>query len=160
MLNFNSRGLLVPDSNILSSVSELEQEFVVNVYSQERKDLFDQYLQYNTDLKEACQGNKYIQWVDGSFVTLNAPKPKDIDMVSFVDATIIDANPVLFTKLSYPESLSHYKLDAYIVKVYPEVHQRYSYYIGDRLYWMDKFDKTRLNRASNKYPKGFLEINH
>lgn len=50
-------------------------------------------------------------------------------------------------------------IDAYIIKVYPVEHELYSFYQGDKSYWIDKFDKTRRNnRTGVKSSKGFLEI--
>ncbi|MGJ1534902.1 DUF6932 family protein [Sphingobacterium multivorum] len=60
--------------------------------------------------------------------------------------------------LNIQNSLAKFGLDAYIVKVYPRTHTKYPLYIGDEMYWMDKFDKNKRNRNGVKVPKGFVEI--
>ena len=157
MLKFTSKGLLVPNRNIISSLAELKEEFLDNIFTQNRKSLFENYIKYSDDLSKTCKGSKIRQWIDGSFVTKNS-KPKDIDIVSFIEYQIIDSNEPIFTNFKFPNSINKYGVDAYIVKVYPDDHKKYPLYIGDRMYWMDRFDKTRRNRAGNKVPKGFLEI--
>src|SRR5690606_36209307 len=105
--------------------------------------LFLQYIKYCADLKTACDNIELLQWINGSFVTKKT-NPKDIDLVSFVDNDIITKNRDRFSDLKYPHSLAKYGLDAYIVPTYPVGHKHYAYYASDKLYWMDKFDKTRL----------------
>jgi signal recognition particle subunit SEC65 len=62
------------------------------------------------------------------------------------------------TDFKYPNSLSKFGLDAYIVVEYPREHKNYPLYIGDKIYWMDLFDKNKRNRRGVKVPKGFVEI--
>lgn len=62
------------------------------------------------------------------------------------------------SKFVYPQSIEKYNVDGNIVKVYPRKHPKIALYMGDWLYWMDRFDKTRRNRTGNRYPKGFFEI--
>jgi hypothetical protein len=159
MLRLNSKGLLTPASAIKASIDELEETFVANIPTNTRTKLFQQYLRYCQDLKNVLGKIDFVQWIDGSFVT-SIHEPNDIDLVSFIDYNIIEKNEIHLTNLKYPASITHYGLDAYIVIVYPENHTKFPYFLSDKLYWMDKFDKTRLNRAGNKYPKGFLEMNH
>jgi len=154
MLNFDYRGYLKPNKNLASSCAELYDEFVEKFNNTNRHQLYDNYIRYSNDLKNVCGGIKLIQWVDGSFVT-KKDIPKDIDVVTFIEH---DVNFDL-SNFVYPESIKKYNIDGYIVKVYPRKHPKIALYMGDWAYWMDRFDKTRRNRAGNRYPKGFLEIN-
>ncbi len=157
MLNFNSNGLLVPDNNIQSNISELESVFVIGIQSINRKQLFDQYMTYSTTLKKLANGDIFIQWIDGSFTTQKA-EPADIDLVTFLDYSVIDGLGDKLTDFKYPASQNIYGVDAYIVKSYPQSHKFYSAFEADRAYWLNHFSKARRNRIGNKLPKGFLEI--
>ena len=90
MLTFNSAGYLTPNTAINSTVREFEEEFVVNYSSGDRSRLFEMYLQYCNDLKALCEERELLQWIDGSFVTKSKPSPSDIDMVTFIDAELIE----------------------------------------------------------------------
>jgi len=157
MLTFNSKGLLVPNLNIQSSISELKNEFVDNIPTDKRKILFNNFIEYSRQLKVACNNVEVLQWIDGSFTT-KIPYPDDIDLVTFIDYSVIEPNEALLNNYKFPQSVDIFVVDAYIVKVYPDNHLKYPLFIGDRSYWMDRFDRTRRNRAGNRLPKGFLEI--
>lgn len=88
MLHFNRSGLLIPDLNIASDFNELQSEFVDNIPTPERLAHFNAYTKYSNALKELCGNIDLIQWIDGSFVT-KAPKPKDIDVVTFINVQIL-----------------------------------------------------------------------
>lgn len=75
-----------------------------------------------------------------------------------MDHKVIDQKEQYLEDFKYPNSLSKFGLDAYVVKVYPRGHKNYPLYIGDEMYWMDKFDKNKRNRNGIKVPKGFIEI--
>ena len=158
MLNFNSNGLLAPDHNIQSTLAELENIFVTAIPSIKRRELFNKYLSYSTALKQLCNNAGLIQWVDGSFVT-KKPEPGDIDIVTFIDFSIVEALNDKLTDYKHPASQNIFGVDAYIVKLYPTEHKYYNLYISDSAYWMNHFNKTRRNRIGNKLQKGFLEIN-
>ncbi|MGB4401179.1 MAG: MauE/DoxX family redox-associated membrane protein [Daejeonella sp.] len=78
----------------------------------------------------------------------------------FAAAESVEAIGTRIDDFKYPLSIEKYGVDAYIVKVYEREHKQYPLYIGDQMYWMDNFDKTRRNRNGIKLPKGFLEINY
>lgn len=80
MLNFDSCGFLVPDRNISSTISELEQTFKITTT---REDIYENYLNYSKNLKEVVD-QEIKQWVDESFVT-KKPVLNDIDIISFID---------------------------------------------------------------------------
>ncbi|KAA5548728.1 DUF6932 family protein [Adhaeribacter rhizoryzae] len=157
MLKFNSKGLLVPNSNIKSSLSEFRTEFVTNLPYEKRQFLYDKYIQYSDKLKACCNNIELLQWIDGSFTT-KISSPGDIDLVTFIDHSTFESNQQALRDFKFPESIHQYGVDAYLVIVYPIDHKKYPLFIGDRLYWMDRFDKTRRNKAGNRLPKGFLEI--
>ena len=158
MLRFDYRGYLTPNTNIVSDLVEMTAAFVHNIKSEQRKVIFDKYLLYSDGLKAICD-QEYIQWVNGSFCTLKS-EPKDIDIVSFIPYFIIDANESVFSEFSYPFSEARFGVDAYIVKIYPENSRYYPHYVADRLYWLNMFSKTKVNRAGRQYSKGFLEISY
>lgn len=54
MLIFNNSGLLVPANKIVSTLAELELEFVTTIPSSTRKEVFENYFKYSEDLKKVC----------------------------------------------------------------------------------------------------------
>ncbi len=157
MLNFTPFGLLIPDRNIVSSIDELESEFVKAIPSNKRNELFDRYKRYSQDLKIVCNGIEIRQWVNGSFTTKRTD-PGDIDLISFINYELIEANESGFSQFRNPNSKNQYGVDAYILIEYPENHRNYTIFKSDKLYWLDHFDKTEPNRQGVRRPKGFLEI--
>jgi hypothetical protein len=158
MLNFNSKGLLMPDNNIQSTFAELENTFVTAIPSTKRRELFNKYVSYSTALRQLCNNAQIIQWIDGSFTTKKS-EPGDIDLVMFIDFSIVEALNDKLTDYKHPASQNIFGVDAYIVKLYPAGHKYYNLYLSDSAYWMNHFNKTRRNRLGNKLQKGFLEIN-
>ena len=156
MIQFNHRGFITPNANVSSSLNELNKVFVKDSESGKRNELFEKYCYYSNSLKELCKIS-YLQWINGSFCTLKN-EPKDIDLVSFIPHWIIENDEKLFYQFSYPNAENEYGVDAYIVKTYPENHRLYPLYNGDKLYWLEQFSKTKLNRLGRRYTKGFLEI--
>lgn len=156
MLTFNHSGLLVPDNKINSTIQELEKEFVLNLPTVKRKEIFDAYIKYNEDFKKVCDLKLLHQWIDGSYVT-QKNNPGDIDLVTFIDFSIIKKLGSKLDDFKYPNSEKIYGVDAYIVEVYPETHQDRFKYSSDKAYWMDRFTKTRRIRG-NRLSKGFLEL--
>ncbi|SMD46079.1 hypothetical protein SAMN00777080_4758 [Aquiflexum balticum DSM 16537] len=157
MLHFNSRGLLVPNQNIKSSKEEFYEQFVQMISSEMRNDLFIKFKQYSEDLAKQTKIMNPLQWIDGSFTTKEL-HPNDIDLVTFIPYDIVDKLGNNLNPYKYPESIENYGLDGYIVRVYPQGHDSYGLYAGDRSYWMDHFTKTKISRRGKKFPKGFLEI--
>lgn len=157
MLIFNQTGLLVPDNGIISDLSELRDEFVVNIPSIRRSDIFTKFLKYNEDLKNVCGLTELKQWIDGSFVTKKV-NPGDIDLVTFIDSEKLQEIGSIIDRFKFPNSESNYGVDAYIVEVYREDDREYSKTLSDTAYWHDRFTKTRRNRSGNRLKKGFLQI--
>ncbi len=120
---------------------------------------FEAYIKYSSALKQLCGNENLIQWINGSFVT-KEKRPKDIDLVTFIDCSIIDSLENALQPFKYPESEINFHVDAYIVPVYRATSKQYYLYQYDKAYWINKFEKTRRNRAGNKLAKGFLEISY
>lgn len=157
MLNFNASGLLVPNNNIVTSIDYLERHFVHEIPSETRCEIFKKYLTYSNELKKVLNLDTLKQWVNGSFVT-KIRNPKDIDLVTFVD---FELRRMFETELKQFEAKSaneHFEVDAYLVTVFPQGHQKNFLFESDRVYWMDKFSRTRRDRTGKKNHKGFLEI--
>ena len=57
MLTFNHSGLLVPDNKINSTIQELESEFVLNLPTVKRKEIFDAYIKYNEDFNKKARND-------------------------------------------------------------------------------------------------------
>ena len=103
-----------------------------------------------------------MQWIDGSFINNRTLEPNDIDFVTIIDYDIyltyeqeIDKR---FNKFSAP--LFYEKLDAYILKVYPNTHEFYMAYKSDYAYWYDWFSSSKKNiRTNQRFNKGFIQLN-
>lgn len=156
MLTFNQHGLLVPNTTISSSLSEIEDKLVHQIGSVKRQMLYSGYLDYMAELRRVIGDAPFKQWINGSFSTLT-PNPGDIDIVSFINFEVVKQFDKDLRSLRFPASLQ-FGVDAYIVRVYPPDHRLVALYIGDHAYWMDKFDKTERNRRGLVYPKGFIEL--
>lgn len=157
MLTFNHHGYLIPNTNIRSTLNEFRAHFVDKIASRRRNELYNNYLNYSDQLKTALGGNDLLQWIDGSYVT-KKEEPGDIDLITFIDGTVIEQLNHIFDPFKYPRSLQDYGVDAYLVAVYDHKDRKHPLFIGDQMYWMDLFDKTQRSRNGQKHPKGFLEI--
>lgn len=157
MLNFDSRGNLIPNTNIKCTLQIFHEVFVKDLPSPKRILLYEAFLKYTSELKEKLDGSEIVCWINGSYTT-KKKDPNDLDLVIFVNYGTIDQKEQYLEDFKYPNSLSKFGLDAYIVRVYPRDHKNYPLYIGDEMYWMDKFDKNKRNRNGIKVPKGFIEI--
>lgn len=154
MLKFNKSGYLVPNKPIPSGIEELEKHFVIEYSSVERSQLFEAYLRYSKDLKKLCGNTQLRQWINGSFITRNTPRPNDIDLVTFIDTTIFKKLGDKLKPFSYPNSKVNYLgVDAYIIEDKNKIIE------FDKAYWHHQFDTTRRSqKTGKKLPKGFLEI--
>lgn len=157
MLHFDSRGNLIPNTNIKCTLQIFHRVFVKDFPDTKRTSLYESFLKYTSGLKERLDDSEIVCWINGSYTT-KKKDPNDLDLVTFVNYNIINQKEQYLHDFKYPNSLSKFGLDAYIVKVYPRDHKNYPLYIGDEMYWMDKFDKNKRNRNGIKIPKGFIEI--
>lgn len=156
MLTFNHSGLLVPDNKISSTIEELEEEFVMNIPTTRRIEIFESYVKYNEEFKKVCKLEVLNQWINGSYVT-KKNNPGDIDLLTFLDFETISQLGSKLDDFKYPNSELIYGVDAYIIETYPENHKDRFKFVSDKAYWMDRFTKTRRIRG-NRLSKGFLEI--
>jgi len=151
--------MLIPNSNIESSIFELNNYFVAQIPTDSRRSLYENYLSYSNEMKFILGVNKLKQWINGSFVT-KVKNPKDIDLVTFLDFE--SRLKFEFELRELHERIYNLKIgvDAYLVTVFPEEHSKSFLYKSDYAYWLDRFTKTRGNHSGRKLSKGFLEIIH
>lgn len=110
MLTFNDKGLLIPTTNIISTLEEFKLQFVKGK-SDRRQELFEAYLKYSEALKLIVKMN-LSQWINDSYITQLTENPKDIDLVTFIDYRIIDKVEKELEQFKYPESLRKHGVDA------------------------------------------------
>lgn len=158
-LKFDSAGNLIPNSNIRCSLQLFYEIFVESIPSPVREELFNNFQKYLDTLKKLLDSDSLTIWIDGSYTTKKIV-PNDMDLVVFINHTLVENFEQDLEDFKFPNSLSKFGLDAYIVKVYPRDHKNYHFYISDEMYWRDLFDKNRRNRRGIKIPKGFIEINN
>jgi hypothetical protein len=150
-MEFDENGYLKPYKVTEIDIITFEKIFVWN---DDRKNLFDEYLNYIIFLKEFELGN-FFQWIDGSFVSKKV-KPNDIDIVTFIEYEKYDFYFKEIAKLQ-----KQFKgLDAYFVKVFPENHPSEFIYKLDKTEWGFQFSFSRINSKTGKSSKkGFIQIN-
>ena len=116
VLIFDEYGLLTPAEGIPVTIDDLYDSFVSPFpNSTTRSRLFHDWTKYNKLLRQKI-GVDFIQWVNGSFVTMK-PNPRDIDLVSFIPSR-------LFRK--FEKRLDYYwtdnweqeGIDAYLIEVF------------------------------------------
>jgi len=54
--------------------------------------------------------------------------------------------------------LKKYKIDAYLVRIYPKDHKDHIKTVSDLLYWEHWFGHTKKNRVKKRFQKGFIEL--
>lgn len=157
-LVFDIRGNLLPHRKNVLTLNEFKEIFV-NSFDEDssRHEIFENYTRYIEAFRAEITPN-FKHWINGSFVT-NRINPKDIDLVNLIDFEIAKEK-YEFIKEKYinQQSLKTYKIDAYLVKIYPETHKEYIKTHSDLLYWEHWFGNTPKNRVKKRFPKGFIEI--
>jgi hypothetical protein len=90
-LNFDSKGNLVPNTNIKCSLQLFYETFVTDISSVKRHQLFKNFELYINELKEIT-GNVMLKiWIDGSFATKKS-EPGDLDLIIFLDYELVKKN--------------------------------------------------------------------
>ncbi|WP_428660284.1 DUF6932 family protein [Runella sp.] len=113
-MKFDEYGYLMPYDIIPADLVVFKQVFVNGFpNSITRTVIFYEYEQYLLRIQQIINGPFY-QWVDGSF-TSQKLNSHDIDIVTFVDAPIFDANENLLKNCR----LNQY-VDAYFVRTFPK----------------------------------------
>lgn len=156
--SFDIRGYLKPYGKNTISEKDLKTGFV-DPFDEDssRKRLYEGYLKYNSELKALLKNQKYLQWVDGSFISTKI-HPKDIDLVNLIDYKLIDAYKDELQRFINRRGKEEYGIDGYIVRIYPEGHKNYIRTKSDLIYWENWFSKSRMNRRKQRFPKGFVEL--
>ena len=156
--SFDIRGYLKPYERIETDLKSLKDNFVNGISnSKTRQKLYEGYLKYNKDLKTLLEGQKYTQWVDGSFVS-NKINPKDVDLVNLIDHQLVNKFEKELEQFIKLKGKDRYGVDGYIVRIYPEDHPKYVRTQSDLVYWETWFSKSKINRKKQRFSKGFLEL--
>lgn len=156
-LQFNEYGYLLPYGPVESDVITLEKVFVEEfLNSTTRRFLFEQYREFNKLICEMLP-NGYTQWIDGSFVSRKL-NPNDIDVVTFVDATLYDQFEKQFDVLRGWRNRQPKTVDGFFVRQYPENHRYRVRYDYDCIDWLNTFG-TWIDRTQKTRDKGFITIN-
>lgn len=155
---FDVRGYLKPYGKNTIEATDLKTGFV-DTFDEDstRMRLYDGYMNYNSDLKILLNNQKYLQWIDGSFISTQT-NPNDIDLVSLIDYRLIDAHQEELKRFITQQGRDEYGIDGYIIKIYPENHKNYIRTQSDLLYWENWFSMSRRNRRKQRLPKGFVEL--
>lgn len=158
-LNFDIRGYLKPYTKVELSLNEFKENFVdsfeenssrIEIFANLEKYIHDFEIEITPDFK---------LWINGSFAT-NKRNPKDLDLVTIIDHKVAEAKyHLLKSKFLNKKALVPYKIDAYIVRVFPSDHKDHSKSVSDLLYWEHWFGNSKKNRAKKRFPKGFIELN-
>ena len=157
-LRFDIRGYLIPTEVIKLEFDEFKKYFVYSFDEKSRRHkIFKNYTDYLGEFKSEISP-KFKQWVNGSFVT-NKFNPRDIDLVTLLDYEVAENKiNLLNDKFKNNFSLREFRIDAYLVKIYPESHKDYKTTVSDLGYWRSQFGSSRKNRAGKKFQKGFIEL--
>lgn len=115
MLSFDEHGYLTPEEPIEVDYETFVKTFVVNEH---RSGIFEEYQSLMEALSDLSLGAFY-QWINGSFITRQA-RPKDIDVVTFVDFQAYETFDQFFREIRKKYS----KVDIYFVKEYPKDHPK------------------------------------
>ncbi len=87
-LSFDSDGLLVPYTAVISDLKSFKKTFVSGFPgSTTRGGIFGNYLDWLATFRSSVCEAGFYQWIDGSFVT-RKNNPNDLDIVTFVDSRV------------------------------------------------------------------------
>jgi hypothetical protein len=144
MINFDTKGNILPYEIIEVSTNDIVDNFIFNSH---RWRMYGEYIVFRRLLDEMGAGN-YFQLIDGSFTT-KKEYPKDIDIVTFVDADFFNKNAVKLLDLR--DRLD--KIDCFFVPIYPTEHPLYVVTKIGLFEWEQLFNTDREYN-----PKGILKI--
>ena len=152
-MEFDIKGNLTPYDNIVIDWSTFKAEFVdAFPQSDTRQVIFRNFSEYIEKLIPII-GNGFHQWIDGSFVTRKL-NPRDIDLVTFIDADIYYSNEPEIDLLRAYHRDNKTGVDEYFVKIYPETHLKHAFYHMDLFQWRNQFTTSRARKS-----KGFIQLN-
>ncbi len=133
--SFDIRGYLKPYGKNTIDQDRFREEFVDPFdEGSSRRKLFDGYARYNHDLKSLLNGNRYVQWVDGSFISTKI-NPRDIDLINLIDHRLVDRFERELARFIKRSGMENYGVDGYVVRIYPKDHPRYVRTKSDLVYW-------------------------
>lgn len=146
-MTFDEYGYLTPYEVIETDIETFEEVFVKRFPSSStRSAIFGEYLTYLGQLRQII-GGEFYQWIDGSFTTQKL-NPRDIDVVTFINASFFDANE---RELRDWDRQSY--VDAYFVRVFPKEHRQRIFYESDYLRWLHLFGRSREKKS-----KGIIQL--
>jgi len=156
-LSFDKYGHLIPYDVIEIDFSTLEKTFVHNFpNSSTRKILFNNYERFIYRFQDEVFPF-FEQWINGSFVTMKE-NPKDIDIVTFLDYQVYEKRGEATLDKFWTFSLEDDGIDSYIVKEYPENHQKYLDFLELKNQWLNTYNHSNPKKGKEILPKGFLKI--
>ncbi len=156
MFNFDENGYLLPYEkiNIEPDIFLIEKYFVDDfANSLTHRKLFNNYLKYIHEFRNKITKN-FTMWVNGSFISTKQ-NPKDIDFVVFLDYEIYEIHDKELHNF-WSFALENEGLDAYLVKIYPELHPKYYTYLESMQYWEKIYKSKPIQNTA--YQKGFLAL--
>jgi len=157
-LSFDTRGHLKPYEKLELNYDAFKTYFVEAFETgSTRHKLFKHYEKLTNDFREKITGN-FTQWINGSFVS-NKTNPHDIDLVTLLEYEIAEKYDDLIKSSFIGSNLyKQYRIDAYLVVMYPENHRKHKWTKSDLFYWYEWFTKSKMNRQRKRFPKRFIEI--
>ncbi len=158
-IQFDIRGNVAGQDIIKLRYDEFKDHFVFAFERNSKRHLLlERYENYMEDLGKLLR-HGYFQWIDGSFIS-KKPDPRDMDLVTFIDARNFDRNERIFANdYMTNRARRRYQLDAYVNVDYPPLHRKSVYTRSDLLYWQHQFETTKENRAQKKFQKSFVQLN-
>lgn len=156
--SFDIRGNLQPSEKHTISRMEFEEVFV-NSFNEPttRTKLYEYFTMYNDEFQLEIT-DSYAQWIGGSFVTTKE-NPIDLDFVNIIDADVYFKNEKIINSKFRSRALKLEKgLDAYFLTNYNKGDSKYAIFHSDSLYWYNLFTKTKKDRRSRQFRKGFIEL--
>ena len=158
--SFDIRGYLQPKVIVEMTFDDFEAVFVSTFEdSRTRSIIFQEFKRYTNDLKETLK-SPFIQWIDGSFVNNRTLNPNDIDLVTIIEDEIyrVYESEIDNRFSKYSVNKFYEKLDAYTVRSYPKTHKFHEIYAADYAYWHEWFSLSKVNRAKQRFEKGFIQL--
>lgn len=154
MVAFDEKGNPKPYDVFTESLIDFEKQFI---YNDHRKNIYDYFNKYLTDIKKLVGETNFEQWIDGSFTTTKK-NPNDIDVISIIPHHCETGKTHLFYRFRPEDDVkSKYGnvVDAYLIFKYPENDIRYELTKD----FLKHFKKTfSLDRSDN--PKGIICLEH
>ena len=158
-LTFDTRGYLQSEKPIEISLLEIEQIFVSDFpLDTPRRYLLNELKRYLHDFSKVISED-FSCWIDGSFISKKW-YPRDIDIVILLNYSDFEIKEEeIINGFIQPFMNLNYKgIDAYLLKKYPENHNKYSYFKSDFAYWYHLFSNTKPNRNNKTFPKSFIKL--